>query len=154
MSFRLRQSAAVALASLLAVGMFAPGCSQQGEGERCDFAKSGSASCDDGLQCRKTADLLDKSSDRCCPAGETFNDQRCTPKLTSDGSGGDSSQGTGGGGDEPVGGMPPSTGGSPEETAAGGKAGEAPSSSGGAGAGGEAGAAAIVLPSAGQGGSL
>jgi hypothetical protein len=59
----------------------APGCSQQGEGERCDEAKNGDLDCDDGLKCVRDSELRDPApnTDRCCPVSETDRTGLCTP---------------------------------------------------------------------------
>ncbi len=142
MPLALRQTAAFVLASLLALG-FAPGCSQQAEGERCDKLKTGDADCGDGLVCVKKSELLDASADRCCPPGTSFGDQRCTQKGTEASSGGSTTgpaitptAGTaadnvgGGGGAPPLpldadAGEGPVSGGAPNEPAAGGASGSA-----------------------------
>ena len=64
-----RRSAGIAL--LVAVGGFiaiASACSNQGEGERCEIA-NGNDDCktDEGLSCYPAGQLVDQTSDRCCP---------------------------------------------------------------------------------------
>ncbi|MBI3201843.1 MAG: hypothetical protein HYZ29_09900, partial [Myxococcales bacterium] len=72
--------------------LWAPGCAEQAEGERCDFEKSGHQDCETGLVCVPAADLIDNATDRCCPPeGQSISDNRC---LRNDGSGG--AGGTGG----------------------------------------------------------
>ncbi len=70
----------VLLASLVCgfTALLAPGCSQQGEGERCDKAKTQNSDCDSGLVCVARNQLVDRSTDRCCPAtpGDE-SDARC-----------------------------------------------------------------------------
>jgi hypothetical protein len=92
MPFALRSIAALSFVTALAV-LSAPGCSQQGEGERCDVNKNGDADCNDGLTCVKANDLHDGITDRCCPAEGTESDTRCT-RATVMASGGSSSGGT------------------------------------------------------------
>ncbi|MES1183481.1 MAG: hypothetical protein ABUL60_06675 [Myxococcales bacterium] len=92
MPFALRSIAALSFVTALAV-LSAPGCSQQGEGERCDLEKNGDADCNDGLTCIKATDLHDGITDRCCPAEGTESDTRCT-RATIMASGGSSSGGT------------------------------------------------------------
>jgi hypothetical protein len=92
MPFALRSIAALSFVTALAV-LSAPGCSQQGEGERCDLEKNGDADCNDGLTCIKATDLHDGITDRCCPADGTESDSRCT-RATIMASGGSSSGGT------------------------------------------------------------
>ena len=86
----LRSVAVFGFVAALAL-LSAPGCSQQGEGERCDSAKNGDLDCDSGLSCVKKAQLLEGITDRCCPAEGSETDKRCTrgvaPTLGSSGSG-------------------------------------------------------------------
>ena len=113
MSPAFRSAVVFAFVSALAV-MTVPGCSQQGEGERCDSAKNGDEDCDSGLTCVRSTELSDRATDRCCPAEGSESDKRCTrgaPPTSSGGSGstGGASAGTGGasagtGGGEPAGG--------------------------------------------------
>jgi len=98
MSSALRNFVALALVSA-AVALGAPGCSQQGEGERCDNGKNGDADCESGLTCVVKSQLLEGITDRCCPAAGTESDKRCT-RGTSQGSTGGSSN-NGSGGDDP-----------------------------------------------------
>jgi hypothetical protein len=88
MSSLLRSAAVSALVSLLAASM--PGCSQQGEGERCDLAKNGNADCDSGLSCVPAQQLRIHATDRCCKPGGASTDSRCdegspTPNNPSEG---------------------------------------------------------------------
>jgi hypothetical protein len=118
----LRPAALFAFVSTLTV-MSMPGCSQQGEGERCDSAKTGNADCNSGLTCVPKSELLEKTADRCCPADGTQTDSRCDrvgPGSTNGGStgsagapaGGEASGGTPGEAAAGIGGAPaPSTGG-------------------------------------------
>lgn len=92
MPFAFRSVAAFSFVTALAV-LSAPGCSQQGEGERCDVAKNGDADCDDGLTCVMANDLHEGITDRCCPAEGTERDTRCT-RSTIVATGGSSSGGT------------------------------------------------------------
>lgn len=101
----LRSVAIVGFLSLAALGSI-PGCSLQGEGERCENAKTGSADCDGGLRCIPRANLLDPSSDRCCPDEGSESDPRCTRVTQGGGTSGSSNGGSG-----PVGGT--SAGGAP-----------------------------------------
>jgi hypothetical protein len=78
MSSVLRSIAVFSFASAVAL-LSAPGCSQQGEGERCDNAKNGDADCDDGLICVEASQLRGQTADRCCPASETDRNGLCTP---------------------------------------------------------------------------
>jgi hypothetical protein len=76
MVFRTRHSIALAVASL-AAGMIAafPGCSSQGEGERCSVLSdnNGNDDCQDGLICVAAAQLngAGNTTDRCCPPDRT-----------------------------------------------------------------------------------
>lgn len=92
MPFAFRSVAAFSFVTALAV-LSAPGCSQQGEGERCDFDKNGDADCDDGLTCVAKRFLHEGITDRCCPAEGTESDTRCT-RATVMTTGGTSSGGT------------------------------------------------------------
>jgi hypothetical protein len=91
----LRSLAVFSFVSAFAV-LSAPGCSQQGEGERCDKAKNGDDDCDDGLVCVGKNELVEGITDRCCPAdANAFNDSRCT-RGTPMSTGGTSSGGSSG----------------------------------------------------------
>jgi len=115
----LRSVVVFSFVSALAI-MSAPGCSQQGEGERCDSAKNGDLDCDDGLTCVKKAELQVGVTDRCCPAENTESDTRCsrgTPTATggtnsggSSNSAGDAAGGTASSAGESAGGVPGSSG--------------------------------------------
>jgi hypothetical protein len=92
------------LSAVTALSM--PGCSQQGEGERCDLLANGDADCNDGLTCVPKNSLLEGTADRCCPAPGTESDARCklhsmTPTTGGSGGSGGSSSNTAG---APVGG--------------------------------------------------
>ena len=87
MSSALRKLATLALVSV-AVALVAPGCSQQGEGERCDKDKNGDEDCDSGLTCTPKDSLLEGITDRCCPAAGTETDKRCTPRSVASEPGG------------------------------------------------------------------
>jgi hypothetical protein len=77
----LRSAAVFAfLSAVVVVSM--PGCSQQGEGERCDQAANGDADCNDGLTCVASDNLLEMTADRCCPAAGTETDARCKLRST------------------------------------------------------------------------
>lgn len=94
----LRSVAAFAFVSALAV-LSAPGCSQQGEGQRCDSSKNGDADCDDGLVCIKKNELTNGLADICChsdPANDTKS--RCVRGgiVGTGGTGGSSTGGSGG----------------------------------------------------------
>lgn len=95
MASAFRSIAVLAVASALAV-LSAPGCSQQGEGERCDRlqASNTSSDCDSGLSCVAAAEL-DSPVDRCCPPEGQETSDRCTRKRSTT-TGGTSSGGTGG----------------------------------------------------------
>lgn len=92
MPFAFRSLAAFSFVTALAV-LSAPGCSQQGEGERCDVTKNGDADCDDGLLCVKASELHEGITDRCCPPDGTESDTRCT-RTTLMTTGGTSAGGT------------------------------------------------------------
>jgi hypothetical protein len=144
----LRSVAALAFVSFVAV-LSAPGCSQQGEGERCDSAKNGDADCDSGLSCVKAKELLSQTTDRCCPADGQENDARCTrgvPSSTGGSSTGGSSTGGTNAGGEPA----TSMAGAPE--VAGGSGGSSSTPGGAAGSSTDPGAAG-ALSAAGQGGA-
>jgi hypothetical protein len=97
MSSALRSAVVFAFVSAIAVLTF-PGCSQQGEGERCDSAKNGDQDCDSGLSCVRLSELSDGVTDRCCPAEGSEGDKRCTRGTPPAASGGSSSAGTSSGG--------------------------------------------------------
>jgi hypothetical protein len=87
---------------LAGAGLALPGCSKQGEGERCSPNANGSEDCDDGLVCKEDKTVSDFG--RCCPPeGAELGDSRCnftsTPGSTGgSSSGGASNAGTSGGG--------------------------------------------------------
>ena len=97
------------LVGLFMLGLFAaPGCSEQGEGDRCDWQKSGNDSsgqgrdCADGLECVQASQLLAQDgTDRCCPPStDTFSDDRCRRRsgaAHAPGTGGTSATGGSGG---------------------------------------------------------
>ncbi|MSP26291.1 MAG: hypothetical protein EXR75_14275 [Myxococcales bacterium] len=82
-------STRVAVRSLLAIAAIlalADGCSQQGEGARCDAAAglSGTESdCADGLVCTDPTLLEYPKTSLCCPSDGTFTSVGCTPKGSS-----------------------------------------------------------------------
>jgi hypothetical protein len=157
------RSVAVFAAVFAVAVMSMPGCSQQGEGERCDSAKNGNDDCDSGLVCVAARDLLDQATDRCCLPNNAVDDARCT-RVGSPGSGGSNATGgttsmdaPGGGGaggaeESPsdsnggAGGSPPSSGGTGSDGA-----GMSSSTPGGAPA--AAGAPPSVVAGAGAGGA-
>jgi hypothetical protein len=162
MSLPLRPLAVFSLLSALATVVLAPGCSRQGEGERC-HAVNGDTDCDDGLKCVSQNKLQnDGGSDRCCnPDETTFSDSRCQPGTeapTGNGGAPATEGGTGSGaqataaGESSVGGV----GGAPvvpDDTAG---AGGLPAATGGAPTTPEAGApngGVPATPAGGQGGS-
>lgn len=58
--------------------IFFTACADQSEGERCDFNNSGDDDCESGLTCVQARELLDGSTDRCCPPeGAAISDDRC-----------------------------------------------------------------------------
>lgn len=126
----LRSVAAFAFVSAIAV-LSAPGCSQQGEGQRCDSTKNGNADCDDGLVCIKKAALKEGITDLCCHE-DAANDSasRCTRGVpNTNGSGG---KGGSGGTSSSAGAAGDASGGTPTET----NGGTPSETSGGTGAGG------------------
>jgi hypothetical protein len=142
--------------------LLAPGCSQQGEGERCDRVKTQNSDCDSGLVCVPARQLVDPSSDRCCaPTAGDDTDPRCRRKTgttdpgTGEGgsadtgeqpAGGASGESSGGASGAPMtepdaggngGASPePGSGGQPSAGAPATEAGGAPAAAGAAGAGG------------------
>jgi len=81
--FTARRLALAAVFPALVVLSVIPGCSQQGEGERCGDDKLGNAAsddCDDGLVCTSSAVLLNGKdlTNRCCYPNRV-TDSRCTP---------------------------------------------------------------------------
>ncbi len=140
MASAFRSAVVLAVASTLTV-LAASGCSQQGEGQRCDRfqANNTSSDCDSGLSCI-AAEQLDSPTDLCCPPEGQESNERCTRKSRSAPTGGTSSggsassagTGTGeGGAGEPAGGSSAGTsssedggtagsGGLPSEAGAGG----------------------------------
>lgn len=63
-----RPTIALVTSALLGVFVALSACSNQGEGERCNFL-NGDEDCktDEGLVCYQAAQLTDKDADRCCP---------------------------------------------------------------------------------------
>lgn len=96
------------LGFLIAFGLGAalvPGCSKQGEGERCDKDAARNEDCDSGLVCIPKNQLADESTDRCCPPdGSAISDSRCSRSGAPP---------SGGGGAPGEGGAPASEGGAP-----------------------------------------
>jgi hypothetical protein len=129
----LRSFAVFAVVSAVAV-LSMPGCSQQGEGQRCDPNKNGDADCESGLVCVSKGTLRDETADgRCCAADGSSTDSRCDLKTTSSNSGGSGgSGGTGNAAGESVGGN--SAAGA--DSVGGGAAGSPVSSEGGTGSSG------------------
>ena len=93
---------AIALGMALGLGLAAhAGCSNQGEGERCDKRgdNGGNDECQDGLEC-VAQDILKQNSDRCCPPDRTkavtaicrepASVTNSTPPLADTGTAGDS----------------------------------------------------------------
>ena len=99
--FTARRVALAALFPALLSLSVIPGCSQQGEGERCGttvYGPADSEDCGDGLTCTAYGELLNGSTDkanRCCYTGRKPTDSRCT-LMGSSSSGGASSGGAGG----------------------------------------------------------
>ncbi len=75
--------------------LWAPGCAKQAEGDRCDFNRNGHQDCETPLVCVPAAELIDNSTDRCCPPeDQTPTDDRCLRSTGVGGTGG--TGGTGG----------------------------------------------------------
>jgi hypothetical protein len=94
----LRSALALALVSA-AFALGAPGCSEQGQGERCDRDKNLDLDCEAGLECVPGNQLSSEdTTGRCCPEPGTETDKRCTRKTagSSGGSGGTAGTETGG----------------------------------------------------------
>jgi hypothetical protein len=163
MSRVLRSACFFALVSAVAA-LSIPGCSQQGQGERCDSAKNGDADCDDGLTCVAKGDLDGQTTDRCCPAANTETDTRCrrlsgTINTGGSGNSGGSAGSSTGGSVSPGGAAGEANGGGSAELAAGatgvsdgGSSGSASSSGGMSGAATEGGMTSED-PSGGKGGA-
>jgi hypothetical protein len=97
-------------------GALVPGCAKQGEGDRCDLLAAGNADCDTGLVCVDATDLVDQSTDRCCPPeGEGTSDSRCARGGTVSTGGSSSAGGSSGTAGAPAaeGGAPAAEGGAP-----------------------------------------
>ncbi|HKY41267.1 MAG TPA: hypothetical protein VJN18_35285 [Polyangiaceae bacterium] len=84
----LRSAALFTLTSALLLGLLSPGCSQQGEGERCDNAQAGDSDCESGLICVRADRLLENITDRCCKPDGSYDDSRCAPNTGSGNTGG------------------------------------------------------------------
>ena len=153
----LRSAAFFTLTSALVIGLLSPGCSQQGEGERCDKQRAGDSDCDSGLVCVPHGKLLENITDRCCKPDGSYEDSRCTPNTGSINTGG--TAGTGAvsqagapdsGGAPPAGGAP--AGGAPTDVPID-QAGQ-PSSAGMPSMSSDAGAGGVPsTPAGGQGGA-
>jgi hypothetical protein len=77
---------------LAGAGLTLPGCSKQGEGERCSPVANGDEDCDEGLVC--TPDKSVPDFGRCCPPkGAEVSDSRCNFTSNPAGTGGTSSSG-------------------------------------------------------------
>jgi len=137
----------------VASGLLTSGCSDQGEGERCDFELSGNTDngqgrdCEKGLECVSADQLLiNDGTDRCCPpADQRSSDERCRrASVAPTGTGGTPSAAAGAAGASGT--QPGGAAGSPSPVAggAGGGAGLSPAPPGGDSAGGAAGASAGV----------
>jgi len=115
----LRSVVALAFVSAIAV-LSAPGCSQQGEGQRCDAAKNGDADCDDGLVCIEKKNLSNGLGDICCNP-DPANDSKSRCARVTLGTGGSSSGGSGGSGgsSSTAGAAGEGGGGAPTETSGG-----------------------------------
>jgi hypothetical protein len=118
----LRSAAFFAFTSVLVSALLAPGCSQQGEGERCDNLRAGDSDCDSGLICVPKGQLLEGITDRCCKPDRSYDDSRCAPNT-----GTPSTGGKGGSAAVSEAGAPDSAGGSAQLGGAGGAPAEVPS---------------------------
>ena len=81
----------------LGAALIISACARQGEGERCDFNNSGNDDCESGLVCVPSDELLDNSTDRCCPPNG-YTDDRCIRKGTTGTGGTDGGTDSGSGG--------------------------------------------------------
>src|SRR5215216_2619584 len=101
MSSVLRSVLSLALVSAT-FALVTPGCSEQGQGERCDHDKNGDLDCESGLECIPGGLLVQSdTTGRCCPEPGTETDKRCARKVggsAGTNSGGTSSAGTNSGG--------------------------------------------------------
>ena len=91
----------VAIPALL-VFCVIPGCSNQGEGDRCgsperSVSKADDADCGDGLVCKAKASLVGRTAHRCCYP-DHVTDSRCLPDETAAGGGDSVGGGTASGG--------------------------------------------------------
>lgn len=84
--FSARRLALAALVPALLVVSVVPGCSNEGEGERCgdnlanpdDPGTTNDADCQDGLKCIAGASLISGQANRCCdPNPQIVHDSRC-----------------------------------------------------------------------------
>lgn len=101
-----RRLALAALVPALLAFCVVPGCSNQGEGERCD----GDEDCSAGLVCANISTLLNKEAPRCCNPNHV-TDSRCTPSTAApSGAAAGSGGGAGTGGTADSGGAAPSAG--------------------------------------------
>ena len=86
--FTARRLALAAAIPALFLFSVIPGCSQQGEGDRCGdstYGVSDSSDCADGLTCTAASTLLNGVGDkggRCCRSDGTATDSRCTRSVT------------------------------------------------------------------------
>ncbi len=134
-----RRSLRTLLAIPLGAALILSACAKQGEGERCDFTNNGNDDCENSLECVSSDDLLDNSTDRCCPPeGQQISDDRCIRKTGGGGTGG-TDGGTGGA--SGAAGAAGSSGAAGSAGAAGGGTGGTAGTAGTAGAAGSSGAA-------------
>lgn len=116
---------------LAGAGLALPGCSKQGEGERCSPAANGSEDCDEGLVCT-TPDKSITDFGRCCPPmGAEPSDSRCNFTSNPVGTGGSSSGGSSSGGSS-TGGTASAEGGTGASSNGGAGGSDDPSATGGA----------------------
>jgi hypothetical protein len=114
--FTARRLALAALVPALLLVCVIPGCSNEGEGERCGTTQADDSDCADGLVC--TGNLLDAPNTfRCCYPNGAVTDSRCQTAtgVATGGTGGASTGGTGGASTGGTGGA--STGGTGGDTA-------------------------------------
>jgi len=99
----------VALVAAIPLFVFSviPGCSNQGEGDRCGsepnamfgVGATDSADCSDGLVCVQASSLLNADANRCCYPDHVSNSRCALADATAStaGTGGSTTAGTGGG---------------------------------------------------------
>lgn len=74
-----KRALGIVVVSVFGAIVYATACSNNGEGERCDFL-NGNDDCINGLQCVKSDQLVNSSADRCCPVDRsTATSVACKP---------------------------------------------------------------------------